>query len=185
MNSFRLVMLTLSLFVFGLTLYHKSRMSRVQGAHTAFAVHKSGSPLVMVSGDVRHPGIYVADVNAMARNVIKMAQPGDVTTEALQAVSSAQTVHAGEELHVSIRTDGTATVAVSRMSAAQCVLMGIPLDINLMNANDFELLPGVGPVLAERIVRWRQNNGGIMLPSDLATVEGVSHRRFQQLLHYF
>jgi competence protein ComEA len=47
------------------------------------------------------------------------------------------------------------------------------LDLNTATAADLEALPRVGPVLAERIVAFREQNGGFASVADLDAVEGV------------
>ena len=55
------------------------------------------------------------------------------------------------------------------------------LDLNRAQADDFEELPGVGPVLAERIVEHRDAVGGFTSLGDLRDVAGIGEVRFQAL----
>ncbi len=47
------------------------------------------------------------------------------------------------------------------------------LDINRADARQLEQLEGIGPVLAQRIVDWRSENGGFSAIEDLLQVEGI------------
>ena len=47
------------------------------------------------------------------------------------------------------------------------------LDINSATAEDLELLPGIGPVLAARVVEYREAYGGFKDKSDIKNVEGI------------
>lgn len=47
------------------------------------------------------------------------------------------------------------------------------IDINAADEEQLQLLPGIGPVLAQRIVQWRQENGNYEIPEDLLAVEGI------------
>jgi predicted flap endonuclease-1-like 5' DNA nuclease len=49
----------------------------------------------------------------------------------------------------------------------------IPLEVEALAGEDFRLLPGVGPVLAERLERARVAAGGRLAPADLSRVSGV------------
>ena len=51
------------------------------------------------------------------------------------------------------------------------------LSINGATASDLESLPGVGPVLAERIVAFREENGGFDLVEDLLQVPGIGEAK--------
>ena len=54
-----------------------------------------------------------------------------------------------------------------------------------MSAADFNLLTGIGPVIAERIIRYRQNNGGNMSVEDLQSIEGIGEKKYNALRIYF
>ncbi|MCA9304456.1 MAG: ComEA family DNA-binding protein [Phycisphaerales bacterium] len=47
------------------------------------------------------------------------------------------------------------------------------VDLNSANAAELELLPGIGPVTAEAIVRDRTENGGFASIDDLDRVRGI------------
>ena len=55
------------------------------------------------------------------------------------------------------------------------------VDIN--NATEAELrqLPGVGEVLAERIVRYREENGPFAAAEDLLQVEGIGESKLEEM----
>lgn len=48
-----------------------------------------------------------------------------------------------------------------------------PIDLNEASAAELVRLPGVGPVLAERIVEWRRANGRFRSTADLEQVRGI------------
>ncbi|MBL0926435.1 MAG: helix-hairpin-helix domain-containing protein [Phycisphaerales bacterium] len=55
------------------------------------------------------------------------------------------------------------------------------LCINTATAAELDALPGIGPTLAERIVRWREKHGGFERVEDLARVEGIGARKLERL----
>ena len=60
-----------------------------------------------------------------------------------------------------------------------------PININTASAEELAYLPGVGPVLAERIVQWREQNGGFFSSAeDLLNVEGIGPVRLEEILPY-
>ncbi|MEX5631846.1 helix-hairpin-helix domain-containing protein [Parafrankia sp. FMc2] len=59
---------------------------------------------------------------------------------------------------------------------------GQPLDLNTATAAQLDELPGVGPVLAQRIIDWRSENGPFTSPDQLGEVTGVGDRRLADLL---
>ncbi len=58
--------------------------------------------------------------------------------------------------------------------------------LNLNSASDeqLQMLPGVGPSKAERIVAWRQKNGGFKRVADLRKVKGFGFKTLKKLEPY-
>ena len=55
------------------------------------------------------------------------------------------------------------------------------LDLNRATAEDLEQLPGIGPVLARRIVEWRRGHGAFNSVDDLNHVKGIGEKKLRQL----
>ena len=55
------------------------------------------------------------------------------------------------------------------------------IDINKATANQLEALPGIGEVLAQRIVDFRQENGPFKRIEDLRSIKGIGPRLFQNI----
>ena len=58
------------------------------------------------------------------------------------------------------------------------------LDLNAATEAELEELPGIGPVLARRIVQWRDENGPFLLPEDVMDVPGVGPAKFEAMAPY-
>ena len=58
------------------------------------------------------------------------------------------------------------------------------LNINTATASQLEALPGVGPVLAERIVAYRQASGAFTTTEQLLLVEGIGENLLETLSDY-
>jgi competence protein ComEA len=53
--------------------------------------------------------------------------------------------------------------------------------VNRAGAEELRQLPGVGPVLAERIVEWRRENGPFRTAEDLERVPGIGPKLRERL----
>ncbi|MDZ7291286.1 MAG: helix-hairpin-helix domain-containing protein [candidate division KSB1 bacterium] len=56
-----------------------------------------------------------------------------------------------------------------------------PVDLNAATYKELLQLPGIGPVLAKRIVEYRQVNGPFMRLQDLRKVKGIGAKTYEKL----
>ena len=57
-----------------------------------------------------------------------------------------------------------------------------PININTASASELETLDGIGPVLAERIVAYREEHGPFAAVEDLMQVKGIGEDIWNNLL---
>ena len=55
------------------------------------------------------------------------------------------------------------------------------LDLNAAGVGDFDALPGIGPVLAQRIVDWREQHGPFRSVDQLREVTGIGEAKYADL----
>lgn len=56
-----------------------------------------------------------------------------------------------------------------------------PVDINTAGAEELEALPGIGPVLAGRIIEYRERHGPFGSLRDLLKVSGIGEKKLAEL----
>jgi competence protein ComEA len=66
-------------------------------------------------------------------------------------------------------------------SKAKAAMAASPINLNTATPAQLESLPGIGPRTAERIVEYRQKNGGFKKVEDLMNVRGVGEKNFLKL----
>lgn len=71
--------------------------------------------------------------------------------------------------------------ALQPVAAASPEKAASKLDINRASADELQVLPGVGPVLAQRMVEWRKAHGRYRAVEDLQGVKGIGKKRMEQL----
>ena len=55
------------------------------------------------------------------------------------------------------------------------------LDLNKATEHDLESLPGIGPALADRIMRYRQIRGSFQNIEQLRNVKGIGEKKFERI----
>jgi competence protein ComEA len=88
------------------------------------------------------------------------------------ALGVALVVAAVWAMPVEVAAQGAAPAA--RASAA-------PVDLNTASAAQLASLPGIGVVTAERIIEYRDKNGGFRKVEELMNVRGVGEKSFLKL----
>ena len=180
----RLMVLLLAVAV-ALPVFVRSRPSAERSAPAAFSVPTPRQFMVQVGGDVRHPGIYTVDANKLTVDVILLADPLRPISAFVPPGEGTFPLRPGDSLQLAVSASGSAAVTRGSIPAAQRIVLGIPLDINTVSESDLDLVPGIGPGLARRIVSYRQNNGGRMSVRELQQVEGVGEKTYAALQSYF
>jgi competence protein ComEA len=73
--------------------------------------------------------------------------------------------------------------AAAKKSKGKQALAG-KLNLNTATVDQLQLLPGVGAEKAERVVTWRQKNGGFKRVADLRKVKGFGYKTIKKLEKY-
>lgn len=178
-------MVTVALAV-TLILIVKGRQPAKPAGLTALSVPSVSPVVIQISGDVAHPGIYMAGDTNLTNSVIFMSSPlcpGDLAEQSQLLSAPVQT---GNTLHLFCKgPDNRAIIQSGTMKSSQLLTLGLPLDLNQVTEADLELLPGIGPALARRIIEFRQKNGYFESVNELLQVEGIGEKKFKQLSRYF
>lgn len=132
---------------------------------------------VHVAGAVERPGVYALAPGARVAQALEAAG-GALTDADLDAVNLARPVADGEQLRVPVRSTPAGDHAATTPPGAWSD--GV-LDLNRATAAELEELPGIGPVLAERILAWRDEHGPFPDAGALREVPGIGEATFQRL----
>ncbi|WP_436760658.1 helix-hairpin-helix domain-containing protein [Streptosporangium sp. V21-05] len=132
---------------------------------------------VHVTGKVRRPGVITLPGGSRVADAVQEAG-GVRGAAATGSLNLARKLVDGEQIVVGL--SGTAAVAapapVNPVDPATAVI-----DLNTATPEQLEQLPGVGEVLARRIVEYRDAHGGFRSVEQLRDVNGIGDRKYAEM----
>ncbi len=136
---------------------------------------------VHVAGEVLRPGVYELPFGSIVQDAIDAA--GGLSADASQdRVNLAATLEDGQQVFVPEFSEAAASIPNSSIPSSGSFAEQI--SINTASAPALERLPGIGPVLAQRIVEYREQNGPYQRLEDLLEVEGIGPSKLESLQDY-
>jgi competence protein ComEA len=136
--------------------------------------------VVDVGGRVRRPGLVTLPAGARVADAIRAAG-GALHRRDLATVNLAGRVRDGQLLLVGVPGGAVAPAGDGGPAAGGSPGAGAPVSLNAATLADLDALPGIGPVLAQRILDWRQAHGGFRRVEDLQQVSGIGPATFARL----
>ena len=55
------------------------------------------------------------------------------------------------------------------------------VSINSASLDEFMTLKGIGPIMAQRIIDYREANGSFQNPEDIKNVTGIGEKRYEDI----
>jgi competence protein ComEA len=139
---------------------------------------------VYVSGAVAHPGVYALPWDSRVDDALTAA--GNCADDAdLIRVNLAERLQDGQQIYVPCRAETVTPELPTPVPRASSTVEPSPagekININTAGAAELEVLAGIGPVLSQRIVDYRQSNGPFRKPEDIKKVSGIGDGIFARI----
>ncbi|GGS06714.1 DNA-binding protein [Micromonospora fulviviridis] len=143
----------------------------------------TGQVVVALAGKVRRPGLVRLPAGARVADAIEAAG-GALPGVDVALLNPARKVTDGELILVGVTAppgQGAPAAGGGGPAAGGAAPGSGPVNLNTATLAQLDALPGVGPVLAQRILDHRDQHGGFRSVSDLRQVDGIGDARYEQL----
>jgi competence protein ComEA len=136
----------------------------------ASAAPDAGAVVVVdVAGKVRHPGIVRLPLGSRVDDAVRAAG-GPLPGATYDGLNRARKLTDGEQVLVGVPAPTGSTAAGSTTGGL--------VDLNAADVTALDSLPGIGPVLAQKIVDWRTEHGRFASVDQLREVSGIGESKF-------
>lgn len=133
--------------------------------------------IIDISGEVINPGVYKLENGAILDDAIAMA--GGLGAKANlkwidKNLNRAEKLYDGQKVYIPNVVDD------------EKVILGVSTTKNIIRINtasleDLDLLDGVGPSIAQRIIDYRTENGGFKSIEEIKLVPGIGDKMFEKI----
>jgi len=154
--------------------------------------------VVQVSGAVVNPGVYELPAGSRVRDAIQAA--GGFTSEAYQiGVNQAALLEDGKSIIIQANPPTQRSPSTPELTArienpipttaaslpdsdlpASTATYGL-ININTATLEELDRLPGIGPVIAQRIIDFRTSDGPFVQVEDIMNVKGIGQVTFEKI----
>jgi len=144
------------------------------------------SVIIHIAGAVKNPGVYQLKSTDRIVDAVKIA--GGATEEAnLDLINLAALLKDGQKIIVPYKTYSEAGEEINTNTynneasvySSSSVSTSAEININTANATMLQTLSGIGPVLSERIIEYRNQNGLFGVIDDIKDVSGIGEKKFE------
>ena len=160
----------------------------------------AGDIYVDIGGEVNQPGVYRIPAGTRLFQVIEEAG-GLKETADTDSINQAEAVSDGQKIIIGSRDEtspyytGTGwtlsssgktsdTGASAATGAVRQTGDGFKVNLNRATLEDLQLIPGVGPSTAQKILDYRNTNGNFKSASDLKKISGIGEKTYDNLKDY-
>jgi len=141
----------------------------------AFSLDGPGGDVVVdVTGAVARPGVYRLPAGSRVEDAVRRA--GGATAKAeLEAINRAARLADGQQVVVPERVPGGVAAATGAAGDEG------PISLGTATVEQLDTIDGIGPVTAEKIVEYRDGQGGLASVDQLDEVSGIGPATMESL----
>ena len=135
--------------------------------------------VVDVAGKVLHPGVYTLPQGSRAIDAIKAAG-NQLRGVALTNINLAEVISDGQQILVGVQpvmtTSGRRSLSKSIVKSSKAIV-----HINTASESALQVLRGVGPVTAQKVIAYRKTNGAFTNVDEFKKASGIGASKFEAI----
>lgn len=143
--------------------------------------------VVYITGAVNHPGLIRLPLDARLDDALK--QTGLSPDADMEALNPAQRLKDGQKIIIPAQIpltaqNGDVPISDTGNLNSQNSRHEDKININTAPLSELDRIPGVGPVIAQRIIDYRTENGLFTSPEDIQNVPGIGAKTYEKMAAY-
>jgi len=131
---------------------------------------------VYIVGEVKKPGVYSLTEGDRVENVINKAG-GFTETADTASINLAQLL--SDQMKIIVNKKGTAACISSSQNSDG------KISINQADKEQLKKVPGIGDVTAQKIIDYREKNGGFKSIDELKKIDRIGDKTYNKIKDYF
>jgi competence protein ComEA len=135
--------------------------------------------VVDVAGAVNDPGVYRLPAGSRVNDAVQRAGGATVRAE-VDSINLAARLTDGQQVVVPEKVKGSPAVAATATSATGTDT-STPISVGTATVEDLDTIEGIGPVTAQKIVDFRDQQGGISSVDQLDEIDGIGPATMEAL----
>jgi len=134
--------------------------------------------MIHVAGAVQNPGVYELPTHAIIADAIEAAG-GALQGANLDRVNLAASLKANQQVFIPSTSEERNSVETTQRSSVTS--SNEKINVNTASIAELDLLPGIGPALAEEIIKHRETFGLFHEAADLLDVPGIGPAKLEKI----
>ncbi|HEY2334205.1 MAG TPA: ComEA family DNA-binding protein [Solirubrobacterales bacterium] len=159
----------------GTSTSYGSSPSSASGSVSFHPSGAAGDVVVDVTGAVADPGVYRLPAGSRVTDAVERAG-GAGGGALLEAINLAARLADGQQVVVPKKGPGGASLATAGAGAESG-----PISLGTATAEQLDTIDGIGPITAQKIVEYREQQGGLASVDQLDQVSGIGPATMQSL----